>query len=393
MKRLLPAFFVLLLAVLACSIPGLPTDKPPVTKPPITEPPVTEPPLPTGPLPSGFVVAPDTTGIVFYAADGSVTGSLVTGDLGYIGPQSLHVAGGTLAGMPPVVYFTWRDSLPQLFLNTGGAETLLMYQPDFYRLGGAPGSSYIAYSTAAYADAGLLTRLYIGTPATIAAAAPAVDMIEAGGFGLKPLAMRMEGGAPTGIWYTGCLYGIGGDLVYDPCNRLTFLDLNTGVSSELVGDGYNPSQLSPDHTWVAYAQPGGGMPLTILNLQTGVDYTFPIWPANDRGSGDGVFSPDNAFVAWMEASGYRMDEPPTFHSVVRLGSTDGRRIGDYEGSFFDATAGFPVVWAEPVGWLDNDSVLIQVGGVDWHDSAVLLLDLSGAMTYLASGNFIGLTYP
>jgi hypothetical protein len=144
---------------------------------------------------------------------------------------------------------------------------------------------------------------------------------------------------------------------------------------------------------VAYAQPGGGMPLTIRNLVTGENFTFPIWPENDRGSGDGVFSPDNTNVAWMEASGTSMEDPPTFRSIVRVGTTDGLLIGEYPAEYFDAAAGFPVIRASPVGWLDNDSVLIQAGGPDWQDNAILRLDLPATPVYLTNGNFAGFTYP
>jgi hypothetical protein len=403
LKRLIPAALILLFAILACITPGLPTDTPPGTEPFVTEPPATEPlptegitsePLvPTLPLPSGFVAAPDTNRIIFYTPDGSVTGSLSPGDLGYIGTQSFHVAGGTSAGIPPVVYFTWRDSVAQILQNIGGVETLLVSNSDFFRMGGAEGSPYFAYSTASYADPGLLTQLYIGTAATIGTVAPVVEITATDFQALKPVALRMESGMPTGVWYTGCMYGIGGDIVFDPCNHLTFLDLSTGVSSEVVGDGFNPSELSPDHTWVAYAPPGGGEPLTVRNLVTGENYTFPVWPENDRGSGDGIFSPDNNLVAWMEASGYRMDDPPTFRSMVRLATTDGALLGDFPMAFFTASAGFEVMWASPVAWLDNDSVIVQVSGVDWNNNAILRLDLPSSLIFLANGHFVGLIYP
>jgi hypothetical protein len=403
MKRLIPTLLVLLLAVLACSIPILPTEppivtEPPVSEPPVTEPPVTEPPilieppLPSVLVPSGFVVTPNTTDIQFYSADGFSTGSLTPGVPSYTGFSFLHVAGGTSGGVPLVIYFNWRESA-QIIQHLGGVETVLVVNPDFNRMRGAEASNYFAYTTATYSDAGLRTQLFVGTPATIGGAPPVIDETVTDGQGLKPLALRMEGGVATGVWTTGCMYGIGGDLVFDPCNRVSFIDLGTGVRTELVGDGFNPSELSPDHTWVAYAQPGGGMPLIIRNLETGENYSFPAWALNDRGSGDGVFSPDSQTVAWMEGSGYRMDTPFTFRSMVRVGTTGGVLVGDFPADYFNTTAGFTVVWAEPVGWLDNDSVLIQVADMDWTNHCVIRLDLPGTLIYLANGIFVGLTYP
>jgi len=392
MKRLIPSLLVLLLAVLACSLPGLPVEIPPATEPeatPATAEPVAPPVEPPALIPSGFISAPDTSTILFHNPDGVITGSLAIGESG---SQSVHVAGGTSGGIPPVIYFSWSGT-GQVIQNIGGVENVLVDGVEFFRLGGAEASPWFAYTTVSYVDTGLLTRMYIGTPATIASAAPVVDFVAEDYQALKPLALRMMGGEPTGVWYTGCMYGIGGDLVFDPCNRLTFLDLGTGVSTEVIGDGFNPSKLSPDRTWVAYAQHGGGMPLVILNLETGENHTFPAWAENDRGSGDGIFTPDSSLVAWMEGSGYRMDDPITFHSLLRIGTTGGALVADFQAADFNAVAGFEVMWASPVGWLDNDSLLIQIGGLDWHNDAIIRLDLPGSLFLVSNGNFIDLTYP
>ena len=305
----------------------------------------------------------------------------------------IHAAGGTTGGIPTILYFDWRDT-GQVLQNTAGAETVLVSVPDFYRMHGAEGSPYFAYTTVTYADGGgIRTQLFVGTPGSIGSSAPVIDEVIAGFEGLKPLALRMEDGVATGAWTTGCMYGIGGDLVFDPCNKVSFVDLVTGVRTELVGDGYMPSTLSPDRSWVAYARPGGSEPLTILNLETGENHTFPAWASNDRGSGDGVFSPDSMHVAWMEGSGYRMDTPYTFQSMLRVGTTTGMVVSDFPAAYFNAVAGFTVVWANPLGWLDNDSILVQVGDETGSHESVLRLDLSGSVVLLTNGYFAGFTYP
>lgn len=403
MRRLLPSIAALALAVWACALPGVPTVAPPapVTEPPaspITETPATVPPLapptPSPFLPSGFVITDGSSSLMFYNSSGALTNTLVLGADSYVNRYSVHVAGGTSAGLPPVDYFLWRDSGPVIVENVGGVETLLMYQPDFFRLTGAPGTPYFAYTTAAYTDAGLLTRMYLGASFSIASAVPTLDLIDPEGYALKPLAFRLESGVPTGIWYTGCLYGIGGDLAFDPCNRLRFLDLTTGALTEILGDGFNPSSLSPDGAWLAYAALGGGQSLQIRNLGTGVSRTFTPWPLNDRGAGEAVFSPDGRYVAWIEASGYIMDEPVTFQTNLRIAETEGTMDSQYLDDFFQTAAGFPILSAQPVGWLDNDTLLIQVGGFNPGESALLRFELAEEdIAYLASGYFITLTYP
>lgn len=398
MKKYLAPCLVLLLAVLACSIPGQTPEPPVVTEPPIVEPPIDEPPvlieppLLTGPVPSGFIVKPVTSEVLLYSPDGVLTGNIPVGGPGEYGFSSLHAAGGTSSGTPPLVYFSWRDQ-PVVIENVGGGEALVLIEPDFARLLGAEASPWFAYTTATYTDSGLHTQLFVGTSATIASSAPVIDETVGDGQGLKPLALRMEGGVATGVWTTGYIVGIGGDLVFDPCNRVNFIDLATGVRTELVGDGYMPSTLSPDRTWVAYARPGGGEPLIILNLVTGENHTFPAWALNDRGSGDGVFSPDSNYVAWMEGSGYRMDDPPNFRSMIRIGTTTGGLVGDFSMDQLSAAAGFPLVWAQPVGWLDNDSLLLMVADETWFNFGVMRLDLPGTLNWLANGTFVGFTYP
>ncbi len=406
MKQLFFALSGLVLAALACSLPGVSAPPVDVPAPPPTETnvvplPATEtPPAPTsipaapgGFLPSGFAATDGDSSIFFYGPDGSLTNTLVVGKGNYFNRFAVHVAGGTSAGMPPVNYFLWRDSESLIFENRSGVETRLMSQPDFFRMAGAPASPYFAYSTATYSDAGLITRLYLGTSASIASAAPVLDLVDSNGLALKPLAFRMEGGAPTGIYYTACMFGIGGDIVFDPCMRLALLDLATGLSTEILSADFNPASISPDGVWVGYAGSGGGQPVRFLNLVTGESNSFPALASNDRGSGDVVFSPDSRYLAWMEASGYRMDEPITFQTSLRIGTTAGADVALYEGEIFGKATGFPVGLASPVGWLDNDSLLVQAVSVDGLLTALVRLDMDGNLTYLASGYFLALTYP
>jgi hypothetical protein len=407
MKRLIPLVLTLLCVLQACSLQSGQTAAPLTPEPRLTEPsvlvptatvpPTPEPtptatPAPVSLVPNGFIASPDFSSLLFYSLEGAVIGSLQVNDLGYITPYSFHVAGVMAGGIPPLLYF--RYGSPQVIQNIGGNETVLVTEDDYYQMTGGRGSPYFAYSTATLNETGIVTRLYVGAPDTIRDAEPVLEGAADNSLALKPLALDVEGGLPTILWYTGCWYGIGGDIVFPPCNRLISLDLETGASREVLGDDLNPSSLSPDHTWVAYSQIGEGMPLSIRNLVTGDDFSFPAWLENDRGSGEAAFSPDNAYVAWMEGSGYwLMEGTPTFHSMVRVGTTDGLLFGEYPSEYFDTAAGFAVRTAAPVAWLDGDSVLIQVRGLEAQEAALVRLDLPDTPVFLASGNFAGLTYP
>jgi len=134
MKRILLPCLVLILSVLACSLPGqaaeppFVTEPPVVTEPPTEEPPILiEPPLPTMAVPSGFMVTAGTGSISFYSPDGGLTGSI---PIPGAGTSFLHAAGGTSSGLPTVIYFDWRTTA-QVFENTAGVETVLFSNPEF----------------------------------------------------------------------------------------------------------------------------------------------------------------------------------------------------------------------------------------------------------------------
>ena len=62
---------------------------------------------------------------------------------------------------------------------------------------------------------------------------------------------------------------------------------------------------------------------------------------------------------------------------------------------FESTAGIgSLSRAEPVDWLDNQTVIVQVRGQEWSQVALLRYNvLSQEISYLAPGEFVGLMYP
>jgi hypothetical protein len=52
-----------------------------------------------------------------------------------------------------------------------------------------------------------------------------------------------------------------------------------------------------------------------------------------------------------------------------------------------------VTWVEPVGWLDNSTLLVQVRGTNWTDAWVMKLDvISGSISLFTVGSLMGLYY-
>ena len=51
-------------------------------------------------------------------------------------------------------------------------------------------------------------------------------------------------------------------------------------------------------------------------------------------------------------------------------------------------------WVRPVGWLDAETLIVDVRGDDWADTSLVKVRFDGSnIAYLASGQFEGFTYP
>jgi hypothetical protein len=64
-------------------------------------------------------------------------------------------------------------------------------------------------------------------------------------------------------------------------------------------------------------------------------------------------------------------------------------------NIFEGAAGVGTISrAETVGWLDSQTVIVQVRGQEWSQVAQLRYNVTtGETNYLASGEFVGLLYP
>ena len=90
-----------------------------------------------------------------------------------------------------------------------------------------------------------------------------------------------------------------------------------------------------------------------------------------------------------------MAEVPDYSSVIRITAIDGGDIVTIrQHEFSPAVGGGKVDWIEPVGWLNNIHLLVQVYAGDWSNPSIVMIRFDGSgMTQLASGAFIGFTYP
>jgi hypothetical protein len=101
----------------------------------------------------------------------------------------------------------------------------------------------------------------------------------------------------------------------------------------------------------------------------------------------------------MEAHGSMWADPSTFGTTLRIATTSGEPIVDLPAAeipewALSGIAGTEDMWLAPAGWLDEDTVLLQVSFGSPDRSVVLQMNYDGAgIEYLAPGILAGLLYP
>ena len=322
--------------------------------------------------------------------------------ISYADKSNVHIAGkfpveGTNL---PVVYFSFEQNSSLLFRNNEQTTTLLSL-PDFFGLVGAVAKPIIAYSTIEDINGSLQSNLYLMTLNGLPTITSLLSENNAEGWGLVALAIDVDdAGQPSAIWYSKRPWGIGGDIVFEPRRTLFYLALGSGQSTQFLGADANPCALSVDRKWLAYtnsddAITGVGQ-MMIRNLETGQNLSYPLQSAEEqRGAGAASFSPDNQHLAWMEGSGWQMAETPSFHSVIRIGDMNGNVIAEFSDIALTSISGMSLIArVEPVGWLDNNTLVVMAHGEYWDEVVLLMIDIpSQSSSFLAQGAFVGFVYP
>ena len=378
----------------------LPTEAapPPEAPPPTTAPsPIPSPQLAVS-LPAGFITVPAGGGrVFFYNTLGQITAERSTPNM-FPDSTNLYPAGSAAGDLLqlPLVYFTYENG-GELLLNVNNEISRLMGAPSFFTLVGVPGQPILAYSSIEWGDA-LRSTLFIGALESLPSAQPVAVVDDPESWAAKPLAIAVENGQPIGIWYTTVAYGIGGDIVFEPRKTLSYLDLETGSSQHIYDDTINPCGLSPDQTWVAYMTgwDNAGANLTLVhNMDASTAVTIPLLPASDRGAGEVFFSPDNQFVAWKEGSGWMMADVPNFYATIRIATLKGEPVAEItEAAIASVTGAQDVSGMRSVGWLDGQTLLLEVHLDEWDNVSLMRVNFDGSgLATLAPGSFAGFLYP
>jgi hypothetical protein len=404
------ALFVLLLVSLACGTTGpapaietvdaqavetlvaatiqtsqaTPTPPPATSTPSPTRSPTAEPSTPTPteeapaclehpgeqslPLPVGYVGSVNAQTVELYDTEGELLGHKQTPGLSFLEPSQVHLGGGLGEGLTaiPLVYHSLQDN-GVLKASAGTAVTELARTPGLVTLTGAEGDPLIAYSTNAsdQATGGWISNLYVGEISALDEAATFLTRSEGDGFVIYPLAVHAEAGVGQGVWYTLSMWGIG-NIIFPPYNGLFYFRFSDGRVIEYLSVDNRLAGFSPDQTTVAFApiqdgQPGGiQVGLTVKNLVTCQETFIAINPSTNLGAGYVVFSPDNRYMAWLEASG-----PDNVQARMRLRvaeTANGNILVDSETPSLSSLAGGEAPsTVQPLGWLADHLLLLEVG--------------------------------
>jgi len=334
----------------------------------------------------------------------------VTG-MTFMRSEQAHLAGNLSmgAGGLPIAYYTLQNG-GVLRANNNNILSDLAPAPNLAFLAGAEGSPFLVYVTLDVMNQ-WTNRLYAGNLADVSGLQPSLTWTppQDGNFGnaILPLAVHTEAAQADGIWYSYTMVGIG-DVIYPPVNGLYYLNLASNQSTKFLATNNAMGGFSPDQTLAAYGPGQGGKPglirngFTVRNLVSCQETYLAFNPASNLGGGWMVFSPDNQFVAWTEASG-----PGNMEAAFRLrvARTDGTSL--FDAPIINLTSflgGEQPTGLRPVGWIANHLLVMEISLEAIHHSVLVVwapdpsqpIDpaLGANQSFpIADGSFIGFIYP
>ena len=351
-------------------------------------------------LPSMILVdTDDEYGLTFFNLQGQAITELKTPGIGYGSSGNVHIA-GAVSGAPimtPLVYRSFENP-ESLLVNINDSISKLVETSMFYGMSGAPGEGYIAYSVYEPTNESVHSDIYMGTLETLPTSGPVYSKDNSDDFYVaNPVGVQTQAGIVTKIWFTHSAWGIGGDIIYPVNNSLYSIDMTTGDVIQHLDKTCSFQGQSQDFVWAACrtSDGNGSNGYFIQNLQNSSTVSFQVDPSSDRGAGYGVFSPDDLYVAWIEASGSHMAQVPDYQSRLRIGSTSGGIVYDQADTSIASALGIgSIPFMKPVGWLDTQTLLVEISADEYVDTALITINIAtGAVNKIITGSFVAFAYP
>jgi putative hemolysin len=362
------------------------------------------------PLPSGAIINPRedtisvTQSMIFYD-----TARLTLGELRTPNAIEVHAAGHYQGSLDLPLAFDAVDPDGQKYSidlnsgslrsNPGGQVSTLVSLPDqalVSGLVGVPGQPLVFYIEFQALGSTVRSQCMLGPIDSLPTVSPILTLESSESRYWKPVAIQMKDDTPRGLWFTRTPWGIGGDIVFPYYEGLSYYDLSSGTLSEVLSPEVQFDSLSIDQTHVVYSvRRETGFEFYIRDLKGGPPVLLPTRPENDRGAGNGLFSPTNKYIAWREAQGSLADG--SFQQVIRIATLDGQILAEYTDMSFYKTAELTGsgMTIQPGGWLDDENILVQITSMEkpYGGSVVKLNVVTGEFSLFARGFFAGFFYP
>ncbi len=361
-------------------------------------------------LPGGFIAGTENTAISFYDAEGNLLGEKQTPGLPNMDSDRVHVAGGITNGLSgvPLVYFG-RESNGVLKANINSEIFQLDTTGLLIVLTGAEGHfTYIVYSSAEYTDEGTKSTLKAGEMGLLPKETPQLTRVEDDGLVYYPLAVNVVNEQVQGVWYSLAMYGIGG-VIFAPNNGLYYYDISQNQVTEYLDEDSRLKGISPDQSLVAFRHISGGIPgagFIVKDMTDCDERVIPYHESSIFGGGFAVFSPNNQYLAWIEAGGDSPDPmaPEIRLRIVKLDQNQTSLIDADISTLISMAGGEIPSFIKPMGWLSNHILLLQIHIHDYDHpllvayapDPVFPMDPalgSNQSILLAEGIFAGFLYP
>ena len=353
-------------------------------------------------IPDGVLINTDNgVGLTYLDTDGQILSEIRTPGIGYVDLDSVAIIGAIIPGqpLPPIIYRSWEPE-QALMVNTNGQISTYRLTNSFLSLKAAPGQPAIIFSEVMYSPENFPhSFLYAANSTNSGNVESFYDLIDEPTYmALMPAGIEAINGEPQGVWHTKTAWGIGGaDLIFPITRGLYFFDLTNGENLQYIDPDRSFQGISPDlsHAGTVDFDIAGDRAMTVVNLTSSQKTSFALDSTSDRGAGFAVFSPNNQFAAWLEASGSMISEPSNFHTRVRIGDIkNGGVVRDLlDTSAAQAIHGDQVAFMRPAGWLNNETLLVEVRDQDWETVSLLRYNvLSGELSIFSSGSFAGFGY-
>ena len=363
-------------------------------------------------LPIGFTAGVDISAISFYDTEGNLVGEKQTPGLTRVNPNQIHIAGGVSNGISgvPLVYAS-SESQGVIKANIDSNIFQIDSSGELVALSGAEGVfTILAYSAAEGTEEGYLTTIKTGEMGELVATTPQLTRLEDDVLVYNPLAVHAVGGKNQGTWFTYLKYKMS-DFSFMPYNGLFYFDLTSNQVTEYLSTDYRIKGFSPDQSLVAFGSAPGANPpdadnssFIVRDLVSCQEWVFPWNESSIRGGGDVAFSPDNQYVAWIEAGGLTVDDTVQRLRISKLDQNQTTLVDSELENLTGLTGGEIPYYIAQVSWLSNHVLLLQIGvpGMETHLLVAFAPDpdfpLDPALganqaVPLAEGSFTGFLYP